>query len=444
MYSFTFQKERQSGKINIIHKLNPQTAINIENKYGSSMSKHIEDQHIKFCYDFNGNTDIFKQDKTESQLVMDNTSTLKETPIYNLKIVNKNSSKNTKTISLHNTYLGKRDYDQLTNERESEKKFLKQTKNSLQLKSKKKLMTKDFKSVELERLKREIEEEMETTMKYNDFSNKDKLMNLVKNTFGFKITDQNKFKYFNFKYLKIIWFQFLSNEKLSKSYFKKMTSFEKIIFKTFLIRAGYIIKNKRFDMTYKEVVKLQQTLLLTEKKMLTFVLKEVLKKLIYPFIPKYSNFDFYSDLNEYEISYKTLQSMFSEYFHEVLKPNESIDDYLFSNQTFGTTESIINYIQKISCSKKLCNEIEDYFNNQKQNIFKRYKREIADKIKKRVSNYEIILNQFDHQIEKKSILKWMGRIIKDFALNPKVKIPLGVLELEESIKTFSNYLNHTK
>ena len=360
----------------------------------------------------------------------------------------------------------------ITPQNSDEKYFIKNQDSEEQLNMKKNLQMKYyrkknrhecliFKKIPVDDLVQKINDTFEPSVAAADFTSKDNFVKKVQKIFDENLDDSKKSKIFNFLNLKIVWVQFLWMQKISRRHLEDLTPFEKILFRTFLIRFGYLPKNKEFDFSWEQLRRLQissNSIVMTEKEMLECVFRQVLKRLMYPYFAKASLRNYNGDMRTVNLRYKENLKFCQDYFKEHIDSTENIKDYLINEGIFKSTKSMIAYLKKISRSTKMCKEIDEFlksdsrilsnaFENSKSrnanacNIVERYNKEIADKICKRVTNYEIVLNQFDPKIEQKKVLKWMGVMIKDLSLNPRTRIHFSVSQLKESILLFNKYLN---
>lgn len=311
-----------------------------------------------------------------------------------------------------------------------------------------------FKTIDQEDLVRFIESTFQETPKFNDFNGTDSFINHIKKKFGNGLNDKNRFKHFNFLSLKIVWSQFLTKERINKNHLKKLTSFEKLIFQSFLIRFGYVQKGRQFKLTVQNLEKLQNLTNLrikTEKQMLSYSLKQIFKRVMYPFFNKKRNSKFLMDMRMIHLTRAECLKLFGHYFQKTLQKNENLNEFIISEGTLKSSESMIKYISKLVRSTEMVEVIGNYlgwYSKEKMkykdfgNIYKRQRYEIADKINKRINNYEIILNQFHGDKERKRVFHWMGIILRDLRLNPKLKIPWSLPELKESLKLLKKYMDN--
>lgn len=313
-----------------------------------------------------------------------------------------------------------------------------------------------FTNLSEEDLVRFVESTFGETPKFNDFNEKDSFISLIKKQFGIQLNDKNMQKQFNFLSLKIVWCQFMSNEKISASHIQSLSAFERVLLKTYLMRFGFIQKGRPFELTQSGLARLQRRSnvhIRSEKEMLAYALKQVFKRVMYPYFNKDGGKKFITDMRAINLSRVECLRLFGDLFGKILRKHEKLDDFLITEKTLMSSKSMIAYISRLARSERLVGIIESYLERQLKknaenrhfgNIYLRHRYDIADKINKRINNYEIILNQFDAEKERKRIFQWMGIIIQDLMLNPKLKIPWTILELEDTIKLFQAYLNETK
>ena len=311
-----------------------------------------------------------------------------------------------------------------------------------------------FKKNTNNQLKMKIEKFFKETSTFNEFNLTDSFIRKIKYKFGDKLTDKRKTKWCRFINLKIVWCQFLCNEKINQEKFKKMNAFEKILLQTFLKRNGYLLMEDEDELTYQKLSKLNEIKCKgfqyqrTEKEMLDFSIKQVFKKLMYSYFNKIPGKEFFSDMRMISLNREQNYKMFQDLFSEALEKHESVEDFFINEHIMSNEKRMIEYIQKMSRSKKIKGIFADYLSKQgeyknkiigkkfSKEFYKRHKYDIADKLNKRINNYEIILNQFDPDMEESYILEWLGIIIKDLALNPRVKIPWNISDLDKSMTFF--------
>lgn len=321
--------------------------------------------------------------------------------------------------------------------------------------------------IEEEELIKNINRTYKFDLKYNDFFPKLSFIETIRREFGQNLNDIHKNRNFNFLKLKIVWSQFLSNEKIKSNHFDKMSSFELLLFKTFLFRFGYLSKTKssdnedlkRFPIDLNTIQNLaaKVKIVRTEQQMLECALKQVFKKLMHRFSLKNKDKQFYSDMGTIHLTANENEQFYRHYFGDLCDEQRTLNYFYITESILSSTVKMIDYIRKMKQSPRVLEEIKKFcfnFDNKKRfediehseisisgsTLLKRHKYDIADKINKRINNYEIILNQFNHKLEKNKIYRWMGIILRDLKLNPKVKIPWNIFELNESVKLLVKYL----
>ena len=102
----------------------------------------------------------------------------------------------------------------------------------------------DFRDVSQDNLIKLIESIFNQQQSLTGFGPRDSFIDAVKREFGGNLNDQQKAKNFNFLPLKIVWSQFLSNEKVSPEHVKNMSAFEHLLFRAFLVRFGYVTRTQ--------------------------------------------------------------------------------------------------------------------------------------------------------------------------------------------------------
>lgn len=321
-----------------------------------------------------------------------------------------------------------------------------------------------FQNIEIYELIEKIENTIEETNTHDEFNNCDGFIFKIKQKFGHFLNDKNMVRNFNLINLKVVWAQFLLNKTISRSHLKQMSSFEKIIFLTYLRRFGYIQNVDKYInlKNINELEKLNNSNQKSEKQLLAFALKLIFKKIIYSYFNKDSKRPFEKDNRPIRISKQEKVKMTHDYFSENLKTNKSIEDFIINEEILTKTSSMLEFIKKMASSQKMCDFIDKHLEsklelnsnisgkincntgNSKstvQTFYLRQQTEILNNINQRITNFEIILNQFSPIMEKEKIFKWMGIIIKDFKLNSKLNVCWGFDEINEAFQLFLKYFN---
>ena len=290
------------------------------------------------------------------------------------------------------------------------------------------------------------------------FRDSESFINQIKTSFRGNISERKKSKHFNFMNLKFVFCQFLSEESINKEYLQKLSAFEQTILVCFLKRYKY------FDESIEpsfclintpeklEALRSKSKGKLSELQVYQIAIREIFKKLMYSFCQGQKKFSFYKNMKIIHLNKQETNDFYTHYFKDCTKEGEEIKDFFISESMLLDLEKITEYTNKMKQSKKMIDDILKYFLDPKANAsnFKQYLEEdefgkefirrikfnIADKVNKRVNNYEIVLNQWDACEDKKKIIMWMSIIYRDFMRNPNVKVPNQISNVQESVKRF--------
>ena len=283
-------------------------------------------------------------------------------------------------------------------------------------------------------------------------------MDAVERTFGANLRNDKETKSFNFLPLKIVLSQFLSSERLGPRQVAEMSPFEHLLLRTYLIRFGYLTKTQQVDLAGQDIRALLKARCKrnSERQMLELVFKMVFKKLRHPFSESSRGKPYHSDMSPISLSAQENTRFYSHYFGNLLTEETPLEHFFVTEQILSDSALMVDYIAKIKASGLITRDIfkfvsksgttvdADNWDMQRYSIkgsqlFRRYKYRTADLVNKRLTNYEIVLNQFDPEKERDTLLRWMGIILRDLRLNPTVKIPCNVYELDEAVRLFLNY-----
>lgn len=322
-----------------------------------------------------------------------------------------------------------------------------------------------FEKISMETLTEKIENCVEESYKINDFCRRDGFIHNIKDKFGSSLNDKNMEKHVNLINLKIVWAQFLLKRKISRSHLKGFSAFEKIIFLVYLRRFGFIADIKKYG-KLDDAAAIEQLSNLNQKsenRLLRFALKQMFKKIMYSFFNKHPRRRFETDLRPIKISKNENVKMTCHYFSDIMREDESIEDYMITEDTLSRTSSMVHFIRRMARSPRMCAFVDACFgksgsdesgflaqisckpgdlNSKTNQLLLRQQNEILNKINQRVTNFEIILNQFNPVFEKNKIIEWMAIIVRDFKLNPNLNVCWGFGELKESFQVFFKYFNH--
>ena len=300
------------------------------------------------------------------------------------------------------------------------------------------------------------------------FDPKDSFITRIKEEFGISLSDRAKQKPFTFLHLKILWSQLLSAEEVNPAYFKDLGCFEHLIFRTFLFRFGYITELKEYPSSRDDGAQIKETFnniqqkykgLRSEEEMLGFALKAVFKKLMHPFSRDSKQAEFFSDMRTIQLDPLESRRFYEHYFGQLEEYARDPKRFQITEKTLRDVGRMRAYICSMAKSPKLLRDVFRFLYRYRAgervvlgkpgsdprgfgvDLVKRQKYDIADKVNKRVNNYEIILNQFDVCLDQQHIVRWLGVILRDLRLNPKVKVPWSLLELKEAVTFFGDCLN---
>lgn len=295
------------------------------------------------------------------------------------------------------------------------------------------------------------------------FQRKDAFIAHVKKCFGSKLGDSRRPKRFNFMPLKVVWSQFLCNESISKAQFDRMSAFERLLFAKFLLRFGYIRRNGSvpFDLESTAVERLLKDYQSskTENQLLAFAVREVFKRLMHPFSDRLGNIPFHRDMRLVRLNQRETHRFYAHYFGGCM---DTIKRARLSDKIFADSSALREYITTVlSQSSRLLDEIVGYCWKEKRGVsfdevnpnelnisysqlLERYKYDTADKINRRINNYEIVLNNFDPVEDQEDILHWMRLILRDLGENPKVKIPFNVFEVNDAMQHMLSLIKNSK
>ena len=310
-----------------------------------------------------------------------------------------------------------------------------------------------FFGAKFSQLQNRIEARSEFRAKFGIFDPRDAFVASVKRELGSKLNDRARTKTFNFLALKILWSQFLSGERIEAEYIRRLSPFEQLLFRTFLVRRGYTGSKSGAVLKrhWLESVSSRALCRNSEQSMLSIVLKAVFKRLMHPFSNSSVTKPFHSDMDLLPLSNSENNAFYSHYFGTGAERDCQISDRILRR-----SELMAEYIHKMGQSEQMRVDVFRFLYAPRERsdswfqspghysiggseVFRRHKYEIADKINKRLSNYEIVLNQFDPKHQSEQLLRWMAIILRDLGLNPEVNLPWNVVELEEAIQLFLRY-----
>ena len=309
----------------------------------------------------------------------------------------------------------------------------------------------DIKHPELKKL---IEASVDPQVSFNNFDPHSAFIAKVKREFGHRLNDQTRVKPFNFLPLKVVWSQFLSGERVSPDYLKQFTGFEHLLFRTFMLRCGYKTNVEKLELDPRQLQTILQSTLRrnSERDMLQTALKAVYKKLMHSFSRQKGQKPFHSSMGVLRLDRAETSRFYSHYFGA-----ESSEADHLSERILGDSWLMIGHIAKMGRSERMCTDVLKFLRAPQANphlemraqrrysisqsaALRRHKYDIADQINKRTTNYEIVLNQFDPDRESARVLRWMGTILRDLKLNPRVRLPCDAFQLEECFQLLLRYL----
>lgn len=310
----------------------------------------------------------------------------------------------------------------------------------------------------VKKLKNRIESHLDRQENLAIFENEESFVEFAKREFGEELHNTQNSKIFDFFLLRKSLLQLLFGERLRKEHIKKMSPFEDLFLRTYLIKFGYETRTRQVDLTREKIASLLEVKCKcnSEKQMLAFALKAVFKKLMHPFSESNQGKDFQSDMSPLRLSREEQTQFYRFYFGHLLTETSRLDDYFFDEETLSDSARIVAYIAKISASDRIKRDIISFFSRKGNGVdvdnwdksqfsikgselLRRHKYEIADKLSRRLTNYEIVLNQFDPKRDSDSLLLWMGIIFRDLHLYPQNWVCWNVFELEEAARLFLNY-----
>lgn len=314
-----------------------------------------------------------------------------------------------------------------------------------------------FDRVDRDRLRTLIDAQFAVSVRFNDFGACDNFLQLVRCDFGARINDVNRPKQFNFLKLKVVWSQFLTNEDIKRDMFSALSAFELLLLRAFLVRFGHLRSNQRLPAKAAELGALARVNrdYQCERVMLATVLKLVFKRLMHAF-SKNQDQPYHSDMRTVKLDRGENAEFYAHYFGGLTDASRSLQDFYICEEVLQDSTRMVRYIRWMGQSEpmraavfKFCSpgfraDMLGEFDPRSRSIagsalLRRHKYYVADRINKRLNNYEIVLNQFDTVHDRQRVLRWMGVILKDLSLNPRLIVPCTIFQLERAVQLFMEY-----
>jgi hypothetical protein len=296
----------------------------------------------------------------------------------------------------------------------------------------------------------------------NDFNIIESFIFKIKEVFGtLEISDDNRIKFHDFANLKLVLVCFLSNNLVDcKLWFNELKWFEHVVFRTFLVKGGYMVDvgdypvQDYFDIKrFFDQVKSKFTKKLGENQMLALVLKSFFKIIIKEFYSLNQRHLSSSDIERVIFHPEEIEDFYDHHFWSL--PEYQVDKTKFFLRRKvldcrkGHLEEYISLIisspvvvrslrrRGLDLHKKI-NSIQGPNLNLGEFIKEYLEIEVHRVIDALLGNFEIILNQFNPHCEERRSLEWKARILRDVALEPQLHLPCNSLEFRDCLLLFEN------